>query len=148
MLRIKTPVVLFLISGISILTWTCSGHSKVVPPDAVKASFDSRFSDAGSVNWENGESDFQAVFSDQGHVVTAFFTKEGTWIKTETEMISSELPTVVVKTIVGAFPGNSVTKAARVDSADNQTYYRLNIRRKDKNAVVRLSTGGVILMVP
>jgi hypothetical protein len=133
---------------ISLLGFACSGHADVKPPEVVSAAFASQFNNAGRVHWEGAGRDFSASFSADGHDVTAFFGSDGTWLKTETEMISSELPAVVVKTIVGAFPGNSVTKTARVDSAGNVTYYRLDIRRKGKTAVVRLNPGGVILTTP
>ena len=42
----------------------------------------------------------------------AYFDENGRWIKTETELLSSELPSVMVKTVVGAYKGNSIFKVA------------------------------------
>ncbi len=133
---------------IFLFAFGCSRQPEVQPPVAVANAFASRFSEAGKVQWDSTGNEYRAAFNEAGHPVTAFFTPDGSWIKTETEMISSELPSVVVQTIVGAFPGNTVMKTARVDSAGNVTYYRLDIRRKNNASVVRLSTGGVILTTP
>jgi hypothetical protein len=133
---------------IALLGFACSRNPGVQPPEAVTSAFASRFSNTDRVEWDSASQEYRAVFNAAGHPVTAFFSPDGNWLKTETEMITSELPSVVVQTIVGAFHGNNIVKTARVDSAGNVTYYRLNIRRKSKTTVVRLSSGGVILTVP
>lgn len=139
------PVPVFLIL---LVASGCSRQPVVQPPVTVAAAFAARFSGADQVQWDSAGNEYRAAFNATGHPVTAFFTPDGNWLKTETEMQSSELPSVVVQTIAGAFRGNTVIKSARVDSAGNVTYYRLDIRRKGKTAVVRLSTGGVILTTP
>ncbi len=133
---------------ILLFAFGCSRQPEVQPPVAVASAFADRFNEAVQVQWDTTGKACKAAFNAAGHPVTAFFTADGNWIKTETEMITSELPSVVVQTIVAAFPGNTVMKTARVDSAGNVTYYRLDIRRKNNTSVVRLSTGGVILTTP
>jgi hypothetical protein len=148
MKRTKTLFALFPVFFILLLGFSCSRQPDVKPPVAVASAFAARFSEADQVKWDSAGHGYRAVFNAAGHPVTAFFAPDGNWLKTETEMITSELPSVVVQTIVAAFPGNTVMKTARVDSAGNVTYYRLDIRRKGKTTVLRLSSGGVILTTP
>lgn len=139
--------VLLFLSWILILA-ACTGGPAVTPPEPVKAALEQRFSDATGVKWDSDDSGFRAVFTRGGHATTAFFLADGTWMKTETSLLPSELPSVVVQTLFGAYPGKSVDMAARVDSAGVETFYRLAIKRKGNTDVILLSSGGVILQNP
>jgi hypothetical protein len=148
MSRVQANTVLIFLFCVLILAGACSDGPSVTPPEQVKTAFSSQFSDAADVVWNAEESGFRASFSRMGKPTKAYFTAEGTWVKTETELIASELPSVIVQTLFGAFPGKSVVTAAQVDSIGSEPFYRLTIQRKGNSSVIRLSTGGVILTTP
>lgn len=148
MSRVHTNTALILLSLLVFLAGACSGGTSVTPPEPVKTAFSSHFEDVSDVLWNAEESGYRAEFNRAGQATNAYFSSEGTWVKTETKLIASELPSVIVQTLFGAFPGNSVAEAARVDSLGSETFYRLTLKRKGNSTVVRLNSGGVILTTP
>jgi hypothetical protein len=128
----------------------CSDHnSSVKPSPPVLTSFESRFGKEIRTQWEfTGQKIFMASFQLAGRPVNAFFEEKGKWLKTETELRSSELPAVIVKTVTGAFKGSSIHKSLQVDDPDNGITYRLSLKRGGKITEVGFTSGGVIISDP
>ena len=139
------PVLLMLSVMMALLSCRSENHS-VVPPQIVRSAFETHFGKEAATRWEvSNEGFYSALYSRDGHAFLSCFDRQGNLLKTEKELISSELPPVVIKTVVGAFPGNTVTKALQVDSANRETIYRLMLKRKRIRSTVDLSQSGVIL---
>jgi hypothetical protein len=133
---------LFLVAG-------CVHQKSVEPTSEVLTSFESRFGKDVSARWElSGDKLFVANFTNAGHPTRAYFTGNGKWIKSETEYISSELPAVILQTVLGAYKGSSVSKSLKVEEIDKETLYRLSLKRGGVITEVELSPGGVILGAP
>ena len=127
----------------------CSQKKSVIPPSSVIASFESKFGKDISVVWEiSSDKSCVGNFTFSGHPAKAYFNENGRWIKTETEFISSELPTVIVKTVLGAYMGSTISKSLRIDEFEKETIYRLSLKRGGNLTEVELTPGGVILGTP
>ena len=132
-----------------LLVTDCSHQKTFLPSSNVIASFESRFGRDISAKWELSSDKLNvATFYISGHPTKAWFDENGSWMKTETEYLSSELPAVIVKTVLGAYRGNTISKSLRVEEAEKETIYRLSLKRGGNITEVELSSGGVILGTP
>jgi hypothetical protein len=131
------------------LVVACSQPKSVDPPSKVIASFESKFGKDIIAKWElSTDKSFVANFKSLGHPVKAYFEENGRWIKSETEYLSSELPSVIVQTVLGAYRGSSISKSLRIDEIEKVTIYRLSLKRGGSITEVELSSDGVILGAP
>jgi hypothetical protein len=127
----------------------CSHQKSVNPSSKVKASFESKFGKDVTATWElSSDKSYLANCNISGHPVKAYFDENGRWIKTETEFISSELPSVIVKTVLGAYKGSTISKSLKIDEFEKETTYRLSLKRGGNITEVELTPGGVILGTP
>jgi len=115
-----------------------------MPAQSVLDSFGSHFGKETNARWEKtGQLNYQATFKQNGHAVTVSFDGRGKWLKTEKELLPSELPSVVISTIVGAYRGSSIHKAFQVDR-ENRTY-RIILKERRHLSTVELTADGVII---
>jgi hypothetical protein len=141
MRTLKTPLLLALL-----LIASCS---KKIPslqvPDAVQASFNSRYGAVTDTKWELASTGFIAVFAAGQHPTKAYFDSAGNWDKTETELKSSELPLVIMKTVTNAFAGNKIKKALQVERSSGESTYILSLKMRNQIQDIEFSATGVIL---
>lgn len=65
-------------------------------PQAVQGSFSLMFADATQVEWEKEIFLYKAEFESDAHEKEAWFEKDGTWKRTKTEILLSEVPELVL----------------------------------------------------
>jgi hypothetical protein len=127
----------------------CKSKSSLNPSPAAIASLESRFGKDASAIWElSADKSYIANMTVSGHPVKAYFTGNGSWIKTETELLSSQLPSVIVQTVLGAYKGYKISKSLLVDENEKESLYRLSLKKGGQITDVVLTTGGVILGTP
>jgi hypothetical protein len=127
----------------------CSHQKSVIPSSKVISSFELKFGKDISAVWElSSDKSFVGNFTISGHPAKAYFNENGRWFKTETEYMSSELPSVIVKTVLGAYKGSTISKSLKIDEIEKEIIYRLSLKRGDRITEVELSSGGVILGNP
>jgi hypothetical protein len=127
----------------------CTNEKPISPSPAAKASQESKFGKDSKAKWElSADKSYIANLTISGHPVKAYFSENGKWIKTETEFLSSELPSVIVKTVLGAYKGFTISKSLLIDENGKESVYRLSLKRGGRITEVELSTGGVILGTP
>jgi hypothetical protein len=127
----------------------CSRQKPVNPSSKVITSFESKFGKDISTKWElSSDKSYVANFTFSGHPVKSYFSENGKWIKTETEFLSSELPSVIVQTVLGAYKGYNISKSLKIDEIEKETIYRLSLKSGGSITEVELSSGGVILGSP
>jgi hypothetical protein len=134
------PVLLFLAASCG------EKKTSVTPSHEVVTSFETRFGKGSGARWEiSGQTIFEARFKRNHHAIKAYFDKKGNWLKTESELSSSELPSVVVKTIAGAYKGNNISKVLLVEKPGESSTYRLFLKSGRQLSTIDLTTDGVIL---
>jgi hypothetical protein len=137
-----------LILGI-LLVAGCSRQKSFNPSSKIIASFESKFGKDIPAKWElSSDKIIVANFTISGHPSKSYFDGNGRWIKTETELISSELPSVIVKTVLGAYKGSTISKSLKIDEIEKETIYRLSLKSGANKTEVELTPGGVILGTP
>jgi hypothetical protein len=124
----------------------CGGKkSRVEPPQIIQSNFETRFGRNDDVIWKaSGQDEFQASFTRDGHPTNASFDGQGNWLRTETELLPSEVPSVIISTVTGAFHGSGITKAIQIEASGKDMIYRLILKKGRQLSTVDLNTQGVI----
>ena len=131
-----------------LLFFSCGDRkSRIDPPQAVMTNFETLFGKYADLRWESsGQEIFQASFIREGHSTTAYFDGQGNWMKTETELMPSEVPSVIISTVSGAFHGAGITKALQIAEPGKEEIFRLFLKRGGQVSTVDLNTSGVIMI--
>lgn len=138
----------YLSTAFLLLFFSCGdGKSRIDPPQTVVKNFETLFGKHADVRWESpGQDIFQASFIREGHPATAYFDGQGSWMKTETELMPSEVPSVIISTVSGAFRGAGITKALQIAEPGKEEIFRLFLKRGGQISTVDLNTSGVIMI--
>jgi len=131
-----------------LLTASCGGNrSRNETPQPVLSGFEASFGKVKKTQWElTIQHEYRASFIRDGHPSEAYFDPQGILLKTQTELLSSELPSVIVSTVNGAFRGSSIAKAFQIDEPGKDMIFRLHLKTGRKVSYVDLNADGVIMI--
>jgi hypothetical protein len=112
-------------------------------PDAVKNAFAKKFPVKNDVAWSKQDSArYEAQFSVHGIDTQAYFTSNGKWLETQTEIALSQLPQKVVQTITKNYPGCSIIEAEKIEDAKNGIFYQADIMSPKTKKELELKDDG------
>ena len=115
----------------------------IAVPAELQNAFSSKSPTAANVKWESKSGYYVADFYD-GYEASAWFTQDGKWQMTETDIPYDALPQAVKNTINTTYPGQvDDDDAEYVEEATGDTYYLIDIENSEKN--VKISADGQIL---
>lgn len=117
---------------------------KVEAPDAVKSAFNTKFSAAQGVVWEQEGEAWEADFKMKNVKMSASFDVNGGWLATETEMKTKEAPEVVTSALEKGFAGWELEELESVEMANFQGY-EVSIEKDEKEMEVLISSTGEIV---
>jgi hypothetical protein len=137
----------FFLMPVMLVMFACGKERTIVQvPDAVQSAYLIKYGEINGATWTSvADTIFVSTFIKETRSTQAFFNHLGQWLKSETELKSSELPAAVVQTITYVFPGRSISKALYVENKDAQATYLLSLKRGRHVEEVRLSTLGALL---
>ena len=129
----------------------CTGCEKddVKAPEAVKTSFNAMFPGATRVEWEKERGLYKAEFRIDLHEKDAWFEKDGTWVRTKTDIALSEVPAVVMQTAKDNQGASWVIED--IDYYEQATgvtaYYRVEYEKSgsDKERSIRIRPDGTLV---
>jgi len=118
-------------------------------PVPVQKSFDSLFPEAHHVRWEKEMTLYKAEFHNASHEMEAWFEKDGTWKRSKTELLLSEVPDTVLQATKEFSKG-----AWEIDDIDYyeqpagiQAFYRIEFDKEhsERERILRLRPDGTII---
>src|SRR5690348_2354938 len=97
-------------------------------PDVVKNAFSKKFLVSNDVTWSKQDIvHYEVAFSVNGIDTQAYFTSNGKWLETQTEIGLTQLPKKVIETITKNYPGCSIVEAEKIEEANNKIFYDADI---------------------
>lgn len=116
-----------------LIMFSASAQFRKIPGD-VTDSFKVKYENAAGVSWKDRLSSFQADFKVEDKEMKALFSSRGEWIKTETKHTYSSLPPEVKDGFKKSkFADLNVLDVTQLDDRDNQTQYRIVIKKNNFN---------------
>ena len=116
------------------------------PPEAIQKAFKAKFPDAANVKWgKENKTEWEAEFTVNGTKTSANFSIDGTWVETETQIKTSELPKAVAAAINKQYPDWITTEADKIENVKKGTFYEADIRSGNKKKEVVLKEDGTFI---
>lgn len=122
----------------------CGQTSKDVPAN-VKTAFSQKFPNATDVKWGNeNEKEWEAEFKMNGKNYSANFDINATWMETEYEISTTEIPVSVKTTLDKEFAGYNIEKSEVSETADGKVY-EFALKKDAEKTEVAIDMNGKVL---
>ena len=112
-------------------------------PAPVKTAFNTKFPGATSIKWgkENAK-EYEAEFNLNTTAVSANFKLDGSWVETETTILSSELPEAIINAVKTKYPGAVYGRTEKIEKPGGKILYEVNITVNGKKKELELNPDG------
>ncbi len=111
------------IAAAAILSLNACGQTGKDVPANIKTAFSEKFSNATNVKWSSeSKKEWEAEFKIGGKSYSANFDINATWMETEYEISTNEIPVAVKTTIDKEFAGYKIEKSEISETADGKIY--------------------------
>ncbi len=120
-------------------------------PGSVQAAFNAQYPNASRIEYDFTRSGYVVVeFWDNGQEKEAWYTFDGTWKFTETELglilESSGLPTIVIASFnESGYAGRRIDDIDRIEKANGELYYLIEIDNEPSDIVLHYSEDGTFI---
>ena len=112
-------------------------------PAPVKTAFNNKFPGATDIKWEKeNKKELEANFKMNNADVSANFGLDGTWMETETTILSSELPAAVTNAVNTKYPGAVYGRTEKIQKLGGKILYEVNITVNSKKKELELNPDG------
>jgi hypothetical protein len=119
--------VILMIMSVSLI-YSCS--YAITPPTAVQKAFEKKFPNATAVSWgKESKTEYEAEFTFEGYKISANFATDGTWLETEKQIKTADLPKAVADAIKTKYPGWVITEADITETAKHGTIYEADLKK-------------------
>lgn len=115
----------------------------------LQAAFAAKFPDVETIyvqwEWNKRENAYEASFYADRHEMSAWFSRNYAWLRTETDYNRpySEVPPVVIEAAAAAQPGCRLEDIDGVETADD-FYYRVEMERGERDIYLNISPDGTV----
>lgn len=126
---------------------TCfSQGKKITVPTDVQTAFNVMFPTVEKVKWCMAtEGEWGAEFKINNNKMSASFSDDGTWLKTETTIKPSAMPQQVKSAIADEFAGFKMEEVATVERADKPLVYEVELKKGVTSVEVMFGTDGKLI---
>ncbi|MBI1226616.1 MAG: hypothetical protein GC192_15390 [Bacteroidetes bacterium] len=138
-------LMLVTVLSFGILSTSCAQGKKAAPA-AVQAAFKAKFPTVQKAKWDReDENEWEAEFKKDGKEMSANFSNDGTWLETETEIKTADLPQAVKDAIASQFAGYKMEEASLVQTAELATAYEVEIEKGETTIEVLFGADGSVI---
>lgn len=126
------------------IVFVCSCAFAQTPPDAVKKAFAKKFPTATKVSWGvEGPKEWEAEFTFEGNKISANFSESGSWLETEREIKTANLPKAVLSTVKSKYSDWKIAEADKTESMKHGTIYEVNLKKGMKSKSLAFKENGM-----
>ncbi|MFT7233872.1 MAG: putative membrane protein YkoI [Cyclobacteriaceae bacterium] len=114
-------------------------------PQAIIKSFTEMFPNAYKVAWEKeNEMEWEAEFDQYGKEYSANFANDGSWLETEYELGTSDLPSAVQNTLDSEFSDYEI-KEAELSETSEGVKFEFELEKGETEIEVTIHAAGLII---
>jgi hypothetical protein len=139
---------LFVLMSAFLLISLMGFTQKITPdkvPAPVKKAFATKFPAATDTKFELINNCYKVIFNDKGVATSANYSQVGKWLKTETEISESDLPTEVTASVAKDFADFKISAVTKVESPDKPLFYTMDLRKDKEGYNAQFSPKGDVL---
>lgn len=124
---------------------TSFAQGKKTAPAAVQAAFDAKFPTVQKAKWDLEEGEWEAEFKMNGKEMSANFKADGTWLETETEINTADLPQAIKNLLASQFANYKIDEATAVEIPGQPLTYEVELEKGKTTIEVLFSADGTML---
>jgi hypothetical protein len=114
-------------------------------PENVKKEFAKKYPAAQAVKWASEEAnEWEAEFKVNGTEMSASFDNKGTWLETETEITSKDLPEAITNTLAKDFAGFKTGEMSTIEDPKMKGY-ELALKKGETSLEVVFDNSGKVI---
>lgn len=114
------------------------------PPAAVQKAFNQKFAKATNVIWDKeNASEYEAEFVQNGIKMSANFAADGSWLETETELVTNQIPAVVITYIAKTYPGWEIVGVSKIETSEKAIHYEADLKSGKQKKEITLTSEGI-----
>ncbi|MCB0520025.1 MAG: PepSY-like domain-containing protein [Lewinellaceae bacterium] len=137
---------LLLVTVLTFGFFSSSCAQKQAAPAAVQSAFKAKFADVQKAKWEmEDEGEWEAEFKMNGKEMSANFKADGTWLETETEIKTADLPQAVKDAIAAQFSGYKMEEASLVETPDMAAAYEVELEKGETTIEALFKADGTLV---
>jgi len=141
----KKIVILALCCALSSALVAQNSATAVKAPAAAAETVKAKFPSASNISWKLANEKYIADFKNGGNAVTAYFDKQGNFIESLTPIAEQKLPSPVKVTVGSEFKGFATSQHSLIETAANETFYKVVVDRGTELVELRINPEGSIL---
>lgn len=127
-----------------ILSTSCA--QKQAAPAAVQTAFKAKFPTVQKAKWDMEDAnEWEAEFKTDGKEMSANFKADGTWLETETEIKTADLPQAVKDAIAAQFAGYEMEEATTVETPGQPMAYEVELEKGKTTIEAMFSADGTLI---
>tara|TARA_R110002126_G_scaffold117912_1_gene257670 strand:+ start:272 stop:670 length:399 start_codon:yes stop_codon:yes gene_type:complete len=113
------------------------------PPDAVKKAFAKKFPTATKVSWGvEGPKEWEADFTYEGDKISANFFEDGTWLETERQIKTVNLPKAVLTAVKSKYNDWKIVEADKTETSKKGIIYEVDLKKGLKSKSLAFKEDG------
>ena len=122
------------------------GVEKSNVPEVVQTAFEKKYPGENDPDWKQDEHGYwESHFKIDGEKYRADFNADGSWVETENDIKTENLPSAIKKVIDEKYSDREITEVEHVDSAEKGIFYDVEFKQKGKNMDVEFREDGTII---
>ncbi len=92
--------------------------------------------------WEKDDHQYKAEFRKGRNETEAWFKKNGTWTRTETDVNPQDLPAPVKEYVRSKYPNSRIDDADLIEKPNKGSYYELEIEKGHSEVKIKVNADG------
>jgi hypothetical protein len=142
--KLMIKVTMSIVFSVLISSVTLIAQQQIEIPQEVKIQFLDDFISATNTTWDTDSTgNYKAEFAHQSQTKTVFYKKDGTWLYTETQLFSGQVPSFVLQTLSSTFKAYDLHQITKRDAKESASF-RLEIRVKNAVYEIKMDSAGKI----
>ena len=147
-MRTKLSVLALAMCGLLAFTSCDDDDNNYLPDQTVTKAFDTKYPDAGKVEWETKSGYEVADFHISGNDAEAWFDNKGNWLRTKTEINFGLLPEAVRKDLrANEYADWKYTDFDKLERSNAATIYVIEAEQGEKEVDLYYAEDGTLIKV-
>ena len=143
MKKISILLALFLSAGILSCQEKSKKNDKSEVPEAVRTAFQKKYPGEDDPDWKQDDHGYwESHFKIDGEKYRADYNADGSWVETENDIKTDNLPAKIKKVIEARYSEYEITEVEHVTSAKYGEFYDVEFKQKGKNKDVMFRKDG------
>ena len=148
MKKIKILLLVLGLTTATALTVSCDDDdSNYTPNSSIIEIFDDYYPDATDVEWYYVGGYLVADFEYYGQDMEAWFSYDGKWLYTKTDIVYADLPIEVQTSLITAYINYDIEDVIKITTSKYDTFYNIEIENDNEELSLLYDDSGALIKI-